>query len=639
MDKKIATYIFYGLWGVVAACLVWLFISAHIYALLTTFLCVAATLAWWGAVLGVTPRMRAIAMGTISGFWTVIAVLMFFPFSPPDAPEYIVGEVHRFSEMNHGFARAMAGVLGPKIANHGLVYEDAQYNYAEIYGMKRQLWQNSSPGARALFGATVVTDMLRAPNQIANEPQKVLPYPLTTFEGAYRDHKIGWNPGDELLADVAKKVGYKKARYTPEENALMVKALGKFFGSIDVGICRVDPRWFFTHDLINAGTPLHLEEVKNLKYGIQVFSEQNWTRINNDPGESWWSITKSGTAYSNSAWIAVRLAQMLRDMGYEARVGHGGQDYETVETPFSVYNGFGEFGRMSDAVVPAAGGARFKSATILTNFPMQVDAERRSYGVTRFCGYCDRCARACPVNAIPMGGRTVENGIEMWHVDKDRCARFRVGNLNGNCCNECVKVCPYNKPPTLFHLLGNYVVEHSPIAGRIFGSVGGLGLEDWLDYDNGLSEDFGVNEPARWILEDPGYKNTFPRLVGQYIFTEADRSPDEEWATGVGAEMGKVGVKYQGVVFGEIPKQYFDANGRPRNVHKDYPEGEQKIANVENLGRVLTQEEAEHLLKTGQAFTGGWYKKDEDVYPPRSPKYEKGRLSYAEASKLWVEEE
>ena len=636
MDKKRATYVFYGLWTLVGVFLVWFVFSLHVHALIGIFLSTAAVLAWWGIALGVTAKMRKVAICTLSSFWTLIALLMFFPFPPPDAPEYIVGEVHRFSEINHGFGRALGGVLGPQVFNHGLVYTDPEYGKVNAYGLERQIFITSSPAARMLFGATALTDMLRAPNVVGGEPVEVLPFPWTTFEGSKRDHHLGWNQGDQLLADVAAAVGYETAKYTPEENALMIKALGRWFGSADVGICKVDPRWFFSHDLITAGIPLDLEDVKELKYGIQVFADQDWNRVNNDPGESWWSIAKSGNAYANSAWMAVRLAQLLRDMGYEARVGHGGLNYETIETPFSVYNGLGEYGRLSDAVVPSVGGLRFKSATVLTDFPMKPDKERESFGVTRFCSFCDRCARSCPVNAIPMGEPTVENGIIMWHVDKDKCARFRVGNLSGNCCNECVKTCPYNKPPTAFHLLGNWMVKHSPLAPYLFGNVGGVGLEDWLEYDYGPSGDFGVNAPARWILEEPGYKAEFPYQLGNYIFTEEDRSPAEEWATGVGAEMGKVKLAYRGVVFGEIPKELLDANGRSRNVHRHYAEGELG-KNLKVPGIVLTKEEAEEKLRTGQAFSGGWYKDDKDVYPPRS-KYEKGRISYQEAITMWEKE-
>ena len=640
MDERIKKYVLTAIWVAVGACLIWFFASGlSIYALFGIMIGTAAAFTWWSTMLPVTEKMRRYGVLGMSSFWTLIAFFMFFPFPAPDPPQYVVGEVHRFSEMNHGFGRVYMGVLGPKINNHGYVYtaKDLIEPLAKARGGKRPSFTTTLPFSRALFGATVLTDSLRAPNKVHGEPVHPMKMPWTTFEGPARDHHIGWNEGDELLGNVAGKVGYQKAKYTPEENALMIKEIGLWLGSEDIGVCKVDPRWFYSHDFMTAGTPLPLEAVKNLKYGIQVFTDQRWRRVLNDPGWSWWSIGKSAQAYSTSAWIAVRMAQILRDMGYEARVGHGGLNYETIETPFSVYCGLGEYGRLSDAVVPSVGGLRFKSATIITDFPMQPDPPRNSFGVTRFCSHCDRCARSCPVNAIPMGKRTVENGIEMWHVDKDKCVRFRAGNLNGNCCNECLKSCPYNKPATFFHLMGNYMLKHSYLAPYLFGNVNGVGLEDWLDYQYGTySREFGVNRPARWILEDPGHKTHFPRQVGRYIYTEEDRSPDEEWATGVGAQMGKVGLTYKGIEWGTIPEHFYDANGRHRNVHWDNPEGELGEG-LKAIGKELTEEEAKALLEKGNAFSGGWYKKHEDVFPPRS-RYEKGVWSYDKATEEWSKE-
>ena len=368
----------------------------------------------------------------------------------------------------------------------------------------------------------------------------------------------------------------KRPSTTPEENALMIKEIGLWFGSEDVGICKVDPRWFYSHDIMTAGTPLPLEKVKDLKYGIQVFTDQRWRRVLNDPGWSWWSIGKSGQAYSTSAWIAVRMAQMLRDMGYEARVGHGGIDYETIETPFSVYCGLGEYGRLSDAVVPSVGGLRFKSATIITDFPMAVDPPRQSFGVTRFCSHCDRCARSCPVNAIPMGKRIVENGIHMWHVDKDKCVRFRAGNLNGNCCNECLKSCPYNKPATFFHLMGNYMLKHSYLAPYLFGNVNGVGLEDWLDYQYGThSKEFGINPAGPVDSRGSRFQKLISRARSVLIsIRKRTAVPTKSGPPAWGPPWARSGLTYKGIEWGEIPKRLLDKNGRNRNVHWDNPEGE-----------------------------------------------------------------
>ena len=639
--KKSDKYILIGLWGAVGLCLVLFFaLGLNIYAFLWFFVLSAAAIAWWGIRFPITEKMRARAIIGISGWWMVIGFLMLFPFPSPERPQYVVGEVHRFSEMDHGWSRVLLGVLGPNSAHHGMVYTDP--NEIEGLGQYGSLpsFVTTFPLTRALFGGTTLLDPYRSPVSEGGDPVHVEPFAWTTWKGMAREKKLGWNKGDLLLGNVAKKFGYEKAKYTPKENALMMKEIALWLGSDEVGILKMDPRFLYSHDFLSMGTPLPYDEIKDYKYAIQVYVDQRWRRVHNDPGESWWSITKSGQAYSTSAWIVVRMAHMLRDMGYKANVGFGGINYHNHESAMSVYSGLGEYARLSDAVVPTAGGLRYKSASILTDFPMEPDESNVALGVTRFCSHCDRCARACPVNAIPMGEPTVENGILMWHVDKDKCARFRSGNLNGNCCNECLRVCPYNKPSTLFHKFGMYMVKHSPLAPIVFGNVNGIGLDDWLEFD--YSSDagkFGENRPARWITEEKGFKMQFPYHIGRYIFTEDERSPDEEWATGEGAEMGKVGLTYKGIKWGKIPERFFDADGRHRNVHWDWDGGELPKT-LKGPGMSISNAEAMALLKSGKAFAGGFHKKDEDVYPRnvRNPKYEKSVVTYEQAVKMWEKE-
>lgn len=631
-------YVLYGLWGAAGAALLW-FIAAswNMNVLLWFFVFAALALAWWGLKFQISKKAVALASLIVSGFWTLFAFLLFFPFPIPDPPQYVVGEVHRFSELEHGFARAFMGALGPNLAHSAAVYASAEEMAGMTTGGFLPNFASGFPFARATFGGTQLLDQLRAASPKGGDPVKIQQFPWKSYEGDHRPYKLGWNKGDFLLGDVAKQMGTTKASYSPHENTLMIKELGKWLGAKHVAVAAVDPRFFYSHDLLSAGTPLPLEDVKQYKYAIEFMVDQNWSRVHNDPGESWWSITKSGCAYSTSGWIAVRLAAMLRDMGYDARVGLGGQQYDTIESPVAFYSGGGEYGRLSNVVVPEAGGMRFKSAVVITDFPLEVGTPR-GYGITRMCDHCDRCARACPVSAVPAGDMTVENGVKMWQVDKDKCARFRGGNLEGNCCNECLRVCPYNKPDTTFHTLGNYIIRHSLIAPYLFGNINGLGLEDWLDYEvSAEAGEFNVNRPARWILEEPGYKMQFPYQVGQYIFMPEDRSSDEEWANGTGVKMGKVGITYKGVVWGKVPDKFLDSNGRSRNFHHDAEPSSELPHNLPLPGKVLKMEEAKALLKSGQAFTGGTNHPDDDVYPPRS-KYEHGFLSYEDAVKKWQSE-
>ncbi|MFA5518435.1 MAG: 4Fe-4S ferredoxin, partial [Spirochaetota bacterium] len=190
----------------------------------------------------------------------------------------------------------------------------------------------------------------------------------------------------------------------------------------------------------------------------------------------------------------------------------------------------------------------------------------------------------------------------------------------------------------LFHKLGVYITRHSPVSARLFGNIDGVGLEDWLNFEvSSNSGKYNVNRPARWIQEDEGFKMKLPYVIGTYVYTEEDRSMVEEWSTGVDAEMGKVGLEYKGIEWGKIPERLLDENGRNRNVHWDFEEGELPKG-LQCPGKYMPMEEVTKLLKAGKLFTGGWYKKDEDVYPRRSEKYEKGLLLVEDAVKMWEKE-
>ena len=53
------------------------------------------------------------------------------------------------------------------------------------------------------------------------------------------------------------------------------------------------------------------------------------------------------------------------------------------------------------------------------------------------------------------------NGYEMWKIDAERCARYRLTNAKGAACGRCMKTCPLNKVPTadgpLVHRIGSWL--------------------------------------------------------------------------------------------------------------------------------------------------------------------------------------
>ena len=545
----------------------------NIYLLFTIFLLIALIeifLSFWKGFT-ITSKLRKQVIGGWIAFWAIIGFFLFFPFSQPDPPTYITGTPTRFDGMEHGFARAMLGVLGPNVSQgFRLAREDG---WDVDYPIDEMNFCRTTPLSRTTFGGCELMQHYRSSeDEFGDVAGGVIQYPAVKDRSQNPRDGLDkkWNAADYIFPEIARKLGYTecKARYTPEENTEMTVEIAKWLGADEAGTFNFDPRFVYSYTMpipgttLPPGVPLPAEKFEKFKYGIQVITDQNWERTLNDPGHSWWSISHSGAAYSTSAWIANRLAAMIRDMGYNAVAEHGEFWYETIETPGSVYSGLGEYGRLSDVVVPTAGGLRFKSATVLTDMPLTVK-ERTLVGCDEFCNWCTRCARSCPVDAIAKGEKTTDNGITMWHVDKDKCSRFRIASLTGSCCNECVKVCPYNKPPTAFHHIGNYLVKNSSLARWMFGDRG-LGLEDYLDFTN--TGPMGDNKPARWVVEPEGWKMKFPFVVGDYVYTEEQRSKSEEWSTGVGAKMGKIGLSYKGERYGEIPAELVN-----KNVHWDLP--------------------------------------------------------------------
>ena len=69
------------------------------------------------------------------------------------------------------------------------------------------------------------------------------------------------------------------------------------------------------------------------------------------------------------------------------------------------------------------------------------------------------------------------NFYEKWPLDIEKCTKMRVGNNHGSGCGTCIKVCPWNKPFTLFHRFVNWNMRNIPFFRRL-----GVWGDDLLGY-------------------------------------------------------------------------------------------------------------------------------------------------------------
>jgi reductive dehalogenase len=283
------------------------------------------------------------------------------------------------------------------------------------------------------------------------------------------------------------KTASQKAPNTDDPVAMArhIKETAYFLRADLAGICELPPYAVFSNKK-PFGEPITL----NHKYAIAILIDQDWRTSLATKGNDWISNSMSFIAYSTSGFIACILADYIRRLGYPARAHHA-MNYQVVLPPILLWAGLGEMCRIGDIVLNPFLGPRFKGAVVTTDLPLAID-KPIDFGLQDFCAKCGKCARECPAQAISYGEKIMYNGYAKWHNDVEKCTSMRVGNKHGSGCGVCIKVCPWNKPYTLFHRAINWTMRHVPPARR-FGVWGddlmGYGKENykkkwWLDLED-----------------------------------------------------------------------------------------------------------------------------------------------------------
>ncbi len=265
------------------------------------------------------------------------------------------------------------------------------------------------------------------------------------------------------LRDVVDGLIAKQKAPLPEDPVILsrhIKELAYFLRADAVGICELPPYAVYSHSFPD-GTPIEL----NHKYAIGILVDQDWRTAEAFNGHDWISNSMSFLAYSTSAFIACIIADYIRRLGYPARAHHA-RNYQVVVPPILLWAGLGEMCRIGDCVLHPFLGPRFKAAVVTTDLPLAID-KPIDFGLQDFCSKCKKCARECPSGAISFGDKVMYNGYEHWHTDIEKCTAMRVGNQKGSGCGTCIKVCPANKPYTLFHRAVGWAVRNFSFARSI----------------------------------------------------------------------------------------------------------------------------------------------------------------------------
>lgn len=251
-----------------------------------------------------------------------------------------------------------------------------------------------------------------------------------------------------------------KVSFTSSQASAKVKATASMYGSDLVRIGSLDQRWTYSHVGATAG-----DRAGYLSWGTAIDLSRHshaialgfkMDRAYLAAAPLFPALLASAQAYALSAWVAVRLAEYIRQLGYSARAHHF-SNYQVLAVPVSVDCGLGELSR-AGYLLTKEYGLGLRLSIVTTDMPLVHDAPR-DIGVQSFCRSCLRCAQACPSGAIPAGDKVLNNGVYKWKLDEEKC--YAYWHVNGTDCGICMAVCPWTKPNNPFHRLMAEAASHA----------------------------------------------------------------------------------------------------------------------------------------------------------------------------------
>ncbi len=200
-----------------------------------------------------------------------------------------------------------------------------------------------------------------------------------------------------------------------------IKALTLELGSCMVGIAPL------TEDMLTEDLPLDHPYI--ISFGVEMDRDAALQA----PSEH--AALTIQAEYRGTDLIAAKVAQHIRDMGWEAQAAiHG-----FLQIPAAVEAGLGQLGKHGSLISKDLG-SMYRLGAVATNLPLVLDAPE-DIGIDEFCTRCQACTTNCPPNAI-FDTKQMVRGRERWYVDFDTCIPYFVENHG---CGICIGVCPWSE--------------------------------------------------------------------------------------------------------------------------------------------------------------------------------------------------
>ncbi len=351
-----------------------------------------------------------------------------------DKPTYeIVGPVERYDQRDHPTARAYMKPHSPE-------YEDYYLRHPERLEWDEQCRRLKSQNKRKIWEKDPVNVQFRTALFYARE---CLGLPVIV-EGTLDSRNEGWKD--------------RRVEVDPQEMVQKIKSFGLYLGADKIRITELNQNWVYTHFAHpytpeTYGSPVRLD----YKYIICIAIRQNPFMTANGIGNA--METEVGWKYAYASLLSVIIAHFIRSLGWPARALPP-ENSPYIMPPVFVDAGMGEFGRCG-FVVSKEFGNNFRPGAVATDIPLSID-KPVDFGLQDFCEKCKVCADECPSGAIPRGEKVIVRGIRRWHIDNEKCRRFR--DSIGGSCGVCQAVCPWNHTNNWLHNSIRELSEKIPLS-------------------------------------------------------------------------------------------------------------------------------------------------------------------------------
>lgn len=266
-------------------------------------------------------------------------------------------------------------------------------------------------------------------------------------------NKKAFEAADAYFEEIGTLHPYIEGASNPEKTKLDAKTFTERIkkqtldlGALDVGITNTKPYHFYSHK--GRGDEYGNIIDNSHQIAIAFTVEMNHEMVMAAPQAS--IVMESAKQYLNAGKIATQIAELIRDMGYDARA-HIDGNYQLICPLVARDAGLGEIGRMG-LLMTDTHGPRVRIAVVTTDMELLPDAYTKQHSVIDFCRMCKKCADCCPSQSIQKGDPTKVNGVKRWKIDSESCFTFWC--KAGTDCGRCMAVCPYSHPD---HSLHNFI--------------------------------------------------------------------------------------------------------------------------------------------------------------------------------------